>query len=338
MILRLSTLKNKRTFLLFHVAALYGWGMLDPHRLRIFRSVVTSGSIQAAARNLGYTPSAVSQHVAALQREVGLSLIEKSGRGIVATPAGLALAAESEEVIASLTRLGNVVDDLREGRTARLTMGYFASAGFAWMPRLARILMEEFPHLVLELSLNDIANGPERRPADLDLVAESPHRSDTPPTGYRRRHLLDDIYVAVVPDGHPLAARQSIALAELRDESWVDADAPEGECHITVARACAAAGYVARYGVQTQDHYTAMAFVAQGVGVAVVPRLAIADPPPGVRTLQLVDPEPVRKISLLVRESSAAYPAITRAVELFDDLASDPYANFPGYEAARAAG
>ena len=134
--------------------------------------------------------------------------------------------------------------------------------------------------------------------------------------------------MAVVPDGHPLADRRSVALAELRDESWVDADAPEGECHITVARACAAASYVARYGVQTQDHHTAMAFVAQGVGVAVVPCLAIADPPPGVRILQLVDPQPVRKISLLVRESSAAYPAIPRAVELFDDLASDPYANF----------
>lgn len=310
--------------------------MLDPHRLRIFRSVVTSGSIQAAARNLGYTPSAVSQHVAALQREVGLSLIEKSGRGIVATPAGLALAAESEDVIASLTRLGNVVDDLREGRTGRLSIGYFASAGFAWMPRLARTLMEEFPHLVLELSLNDIANGPERRPVDLDLVAESPHRSEVPPAGYRRTVLLDDIYVAIVPNDHPLADRDSISLIELGDESWIDTDSPEGECHITVARACAAAGFVPRYAVQTQDHYTAMAFVEQGVGVGVFPRLAIADLPAGVRAVALTDPEPVRRVSLLVRESAAAYPAITRAVELFVDLASRPYANFPAFDGVAA--
>jgi DNA-binding transcriptional LysR family regulator len=311
--------------------------MLDPHRLRIFRSVVTSGSIQAAARNLGYTPSAVSQHVAALQRDVGLSLIEKSGRGIIATPAGLALATESDEVIASLTRLGKVVDDLREGRTGRLTMGYFASAGFAWMPRLARTLMEEFPHLVLELSLNDIANGPKRRPVDLDLVAESPHRSEAPPAGYRRRNLFDDIYVAVVPREHPLADRESISLTELADESWVDTDAPEGECHITVGRAAAAAGFVPRYAVQTQDHYTAMAFIEQGVGVGVFPRLAIADLPAGVRALQIVDPEPSRRVSLLVRESAAAYPAIIRAVELFDELATAPYSNFPSHEPIGAA-
>lgn len=299
--------------------------MLDPHRLRIFRSVVASGSIHAAARNLGYTPSGVSQHVAALQREIGLTLIERVGRGIVATPAGVALAEESDEVIASLTRLGNVVADLREGRTGRLTIGYFATAGYAWMPRLAGALMDEFPQLVLELTLNELMAGPERRQPDLDLIAESPHRSQTAPPGYRRQHLIDDVYVAVVPDWHPLADRVEVPLSALAEEAWVDNDFVEGQCHITVVRAAAAAGFVPRFAVQAQDHYTAMAFVAQGVGISVVPRLGITDVPKGVRTLALTDPEPVRRISLLTRESVMTNPVVARAAELLVELGSQPY-------------
>lgn len=299
--------------------------MLDPHRLRIFRSVVASGSIQAAARNLGYTPSAVSQQVSALQKEVGLVLVERVGRGIITTPAGIALAEESDEVIASLTRLGNVVADLREGRTARLSIGYFASAGYAWMPRLASALMDEFPHLVLELCLNELADGRELRQPDLDLVAEAPDSSTTAPAGYRRQHLLDDPYVVVVPDTHPLADRTEVSLSALADESWVDNDFVEGHCHITVVQAAAAAGFVPRFGVQAQDHYTALAFVARGVGISVVPRLGIVGLPQGVRALAITDPEPVRRISLLTRESVLANPVVSRAAELLVEIGSHPY-------------
>src|SRR5215217_2951170 len=97
--------------------------MIDVQRLRVFRAVVASGSVQAAADHLGYTPSAVSQHLTALQRETGLVLFEKDGRGIAATPAAKVLAAESDEVMGSLTRLGGFVDDLRSGRSGSLTIG-----------------------------------------------------------------------------------------------------------------------------------------------------------------------------------------------------------------------
>ncbi|HVI38609.1 MAG TPA: LysR family transcriptional regulator, partial [Gaiellales bacterium] len=86
--------------------------MLDVQRLRVFRAVVASGSVQAAADHLGYTPSAVSQQLSALQKETGLVLFEKAGRGISPTPTAKVLASESDEVMGSLSRLGGLVEHL----------------------------------------------------------------------------------------------------------------------------------------------------------------------------------------------------------------------------------
>lgn len=296
--------------------------MIDTHRLRIFRSVVASGSIQAAASHLGFTPSAVSQQVATLQREIGLVLIERSGRGIVPTAAGKALVAESDDVIASLTRLGSVIADLREGRTGRLTVGYFASAGAVWMPQIAKTLMDEFPELLLELLLSELPEDAVPLNPDIDLVNGPQYGEHEPPAGYHRRPLIDDPFVAVVHSGHPLAMLDTIPLAELSAEAWVDNDFADGQCRHIMMSACSAAGFVPRFVVQAQDHYTAIAFVAAGVGVTVLPQLATVDAPKTVRTIRLSDPEPVRRISLLVKESLAGNPVAERAVQLLSEYTS----------------
>jgi len=162
--------------------------MLEPHRLRVFRSVVASGSVQAAADNLGLTSSAVSQHLAALQRETGLTLFQRAGRGIVPTEAAVELDAQSDEPMSQWGRLDQVVADLRDGRSGRLTIGYFASAGSVWMPALVRRLTREFPDLVLELVLNEV----EQRgfTPDIDLVIDPPHAPV--PAGHERIELLED--------------------------------------------------------------------------------------------------------------------------------------------------
>ena len=105
-------------------------------------------------------------------------------------------------------RVDQLVADLRDGRSGRLSIGYFASAGAAWMPSLVKRMTREFPDLVLELVLNEV----EQRGAqpDIDLVVEPP---DAPvPGGYRRTDLTEDQFVAVVPRGHALAERGSVAL------------------------------------------------------------------------------------------------------------------------------
>ncbi|WP_394942054.1 LysR family transcriptional regulator [Psychromicrobium sp. YIM B11713] len=299
--------------------------MLDPHRLRIFRSVIAHGSIQAAAHQLGYTPSAVSQQVALLQRETGLTLFERSGRGIVPTSHGKALAAESDEVIASLSRLAGVVADLRNGVSSKLTVGHFSSVGTSWMPGIARRLMDEFPELRLELMLNEGPEGPESKrhaeKPDIDLVVYSEHFESVPANGYILQHLANDPYVAVLHREHPLAHRAWIELSELRDEDWVDNDFSNGLCTRIVMRACSAAGFRPRYVAQAQDHYTAIAFVASGVGVTVVPRLAAVALSDSVRVVRLSNPEPVRGISVLIKESLEQTPVVRRTLELLAECA-----------------
>ena len=104
-------------------------GVLDIHRLRVFRSVVASGSVAGAADNLGYTPSAVSQHVTALARETGLTLFERAGRGLRPTAAGLVLAEQADAILARVAEAETVVADLRTGRTGSVSLAYFASVG-----------------------------------------------------------------------------------------------------------------------------------------------------------------------------------------------------------------
>lgn len=294
--------------------------MLDPHRLRVFRAVVGSGSVQAAADNLALTSSAVSQHLSALARETGLVLFQRQGRGITPTPAGLELAAQSEEAMSEWGRLDSVVTDLREGRSGRLVVGYFASAGSAWMPNLVKRLTSEQPDLTVDLVLTEVTS--RNVTPDIDIVTDLAGGSSRP--GYRHVALASDPYVAVVPRHHELASRRSVPLAELRSETWVSNDLVGNPGHKILVQACAAAGFTPRFTVQAQDHYSAIQFVAAEVGISVMPRLAARALPAEVTRLRITDPTPVRDIAALVRETGRPNPAAERLLEMLLELNAHP--------------
>jgi DNA-binding transcriptional LysR family regulator len=295
--------------------------MLDVHRLRVFRSVVASGSIHAAAVNLGYTPSAVSQHVAALQRETGLALVTRIGRGIQPTGAGLALAAEIDGLLSRLGGMESFVTDLRAGRTGSISIGYFASVGSAWMPHVVRALLAELPGIRLKLSLrDDLATTGE--PLDIQIIVEQERFE--PPPGIRAHHLLDDPYVVVLPVGHPLCTRKAIELAELTAERWVDNDVTHGWCRRNLIEACQAAGFSPPFHVETHDYPTAIAFVEAGIGITVMPRLGAVNLPPRVATVPLSGPTPKRSIYALVNISIERTPAVRAALNAFAARAESP--------------
>jgi DNA-binding transcriptional LysR family regulator len=273
--------------------------MLDVHRLRVFRSVVASGSIQAAAVSLGYTASAVSQHVSALQRETGLALITRIGRGIEPTAAGLALADEIDGVLSRLGDVESFVDDLRAGRTGTLSIAYFASVGSAWMPAVVRALLHDFPGIRLNLSLrDDLPTNPAER-ADIQIVVEQERFEGL--AGLRTHHLLDDPYVAVLPKDHPLAGGGSVELTQLAGERWVDNDIARGWCRRNLLQACRAAGFNPPFHVEAHDYATAIAFVDAGIGLTVLPRLAAGNHPAGVVAVPVTGPTPQRSIYALVQ-------------------------------------
>nr|WP_255426888.1 LysR family transcriptional regulator [Pseudonocardia sp. C8] len=285
---------------------------MDTHRLRIFRSVVASGSVQAAAANLGYTPSAVSQHVTALQRETGLALFERAGRGLRATAAGLVLAEQADAILNRLGEAESLVADLRAGRTGALSLSYFASVGAAWLPRVVRRLTGEFPGVRLDLALREwLPDDPaERSDVQIAVAGGAGRTGHEAWPGFTAHHLLDDPYVAVLPQGHPLADRDEIELAELAGERWVDNDFARGWCRRNLVEACTAAGFRPPFHVEAHDYPTALAFVAAGIGITVLPELGAARLPPGTCAVPVVRPVPVRSIVAVVRDAVADTPPV----------------------------
>ncbi len=299
----------------------YGFVMIDVHRLRILRSVVTTGSVHRAAQLLGYTPSALSQHLTALSRETGLTLVERAGRGIQPTDAGRRLAAEAAEVLGAINRIDGVVEDLKSGRSGRLTMRYFASVGARWVPAVTATLLREFPDLAIELRHAELREVARTLLPDLDITVEALH--PRPPVGYAALRLLEDPYLAVMVRSHRLAGADSVRMAELADEPWVDNDLPAAPCRQIPIDACAAVGYAPRFAVETHDFATALAFVRQGIGISVLPRLACRELPDELVAVPLVDPTPVRAIQVLIKEGTAGSPPMRRAVELLHGCADE---------------
>lgn len=285
----------------------------------MFRAVVSSGSVNGAATSLGYTPSAISQHVTALQKQTGLRLVEKDGRGIRPTEVGRAFAEESRHVLERLAALESVAGDLRAGRVGRLTLGYFASAGGPWVSPAVATLTREFPGVRLDLRLTELAVSEPFVP-DVELFVDTAPSS--PLAGYDVQALLDEPYVAVVPSAHRLAGAASVPLRDLQHEDWIDNDVMRGPCRQVVLDACAERGFAPCFHIETQDYASAVAFVAAGVGITVLPRLGAARLPPGLCAVPVVEPVPVRRIMLRVREAVRDNPAVQRATELLRARAS----------------
>ncbi len=194
---------------------------MDVHRLRVLRAVVADGSIQGAAASLGYTPSAISQHLTALQKETGLTLLQRCGRGIEPTMAGRAVAAEAARIFERLADLESLVADLRAGRVGALSVSYFASAGAVWIPPVVATIAREFPRLRLDLRLIELIAA-DSGPPDVEIAVDGAESVDI--AGYQVHPLLTEPYLAVVPVTSALAHRTQVDLVELREEAWVDND------------------------------------------------------------------------------------------------------------------
>ncbi len=292
--------------------------MIDVARLRVFRAVVAAGSIQAAAANLGYTPSAVSQQVAALSRESGLTLLQRVGRGVEPTAAGLHLARAAGPLFEELAEVESAAEDLRSGRVGTLSMAYFTSAAMAWIPGVVADVLAHHPDLRLDLRVQELPTGEEDR-VDIEVLVAEPDFA--PPPGYRSCVLSTEPYVIVIPAAHRLAGRDSIDMAELAGERWIAHDTAESWCRRLTERATVSAGFVPQYSVQTNGHPTAIAFVAAGIGVAAMPTLCAVDLAPGAVAVPLTNPTPTRTVHVMVRRSVEDTAPVRRALAGLVDAA-----------------
>ena len=303
--------------------------MLSPHRLRVFQAVVAAGSLQAAARNLHYSPATVSQHLAVLSRETGLQLFEKVGRGIRPTSAGLHLADQAGEALAGLSRLDRVVEDLRSHRSKHLAIACFSSVAKEWIPALVGRLRQVEPELTTEISLNEPHSGQGRRPADVDIRNESLDEPAALLEGYYRHELCVEDFAAAIPAGHQLAAEETIGLQQLQGESWVDHDIYESPAGRIVRSACQAAGFSPQFSARLDDHHATLRCVAAGLGVSVLPYLALRDLPEGVTVRPLHRPRVQRRIVAHVRQSERQEPLVAASLQFLreqaDQLTTDQH-------------
>ena len=284
--------------------------MIDVRRLHILRAVVASGSVTAAATNLGYTTSAISQQISALEKEVGIDVLERVGRGIQPTAAGHLLAEHAAIIGRNVAEAEAALVELREGRSGRLRVRYFATAGAALVPPAVTRLRREHPGVHVDLKViepGDPMATVEDGEADIAIVVELDREA---PKGIHLEHLLDDPFHAVLPTGHPLASKPTLDLADLASDPWVGSEWPAGSCLDIVLAACAAAGFEPSFAVESDDYATAQGFVAAGMGIAVIPAMGLAALHPGVTVRPVRHPQPVRSIFAAVRAASLSSPPV----------------------------
>jgi DNA-binding transcriptional LysR family regulator len=252
---------------------------MDMRRLRALHAVVTTGSVHGAAAEIGYTPSAISQHVAALEQETGMVLLERAGRGVRPTQAALLLSEHAAALIERLKEAEAAVASLRAGELGVLRLASFATAGASLVPPALATVRDILPHLEVDLRVAERDDAlPRLRQGELDVAIMEAHdltAAGSAGDGVTVAPLLDDPYRLILPRGHRLARRRTIDLVELEAESWVDVVCGTGCCRETTEAAFGRAGYSPRRSIEADEYWPAQAFVAAGLGVALVPTLSL---------------------------------------------------------------
>jgi DNA-binding transcriptional LysR family regulator len=291
--------------------------MIDVRRLRVLRALADRSTVAAAADALHLSPSAVSQQLAALEREVGQPVVERRGRGLVLTGAGEILLEHAHALFAQLERAEADVAAHGRGELGTIVVGAFPTALAAVAAPAVEALAASHPGL--RVTLLDVesphcfaALADER----IDLAISMESASAPPPDDPRfaRRPLLDDPLDAALPAGHPLSGRSAIALEALAGETWVGPSAGTSCLEVTLA-GCATAGFTPRLTHRTNDFTTLMTFVAAGLGVALVPRLAQGQIPDGVALVPLRGDPPARRVFAATRRGSDARPIVAALLD-----------------------
>ncbi|WP_217710505.1 LysR family transcriptional regulator [Streptomyces sp. NA04227] len=272
--------------------------------------VAHAGSIAQAARALAFTPSALSQQLSKLEKEVGTQLLDRGASGVTLTPAGAVLVAHGERVLGELRDAWNAVREVAGAGPQRLSLGAFATAAKELVPGALRALQRRHPQA--ELTLVDI-EPPDGyglvSSGELDLLVTHryPGLPAVPHPGLERRPLLQDPLNLVLPEGHPLGARalsrQGIALSALAADTWI-AGAEGVPNRSLLNRLARDANLELHVAYESADYHVISALVAAGLGVALVPATALGrTPPSGLVVGSLRGLRPAREISVLHRRT-----------------------------------
>ncbi|AKU15242.1 LysR family transcriptional regulator [Luteipulveratus mongoliensis] len=292
--------------------------MFDLQRLRALHAVRQHGSVAAAAEALGFTPSAVSQQITKLEREVHSPLLEKAGRGVILTDAGVVLADATERILGTTEQANAALEELRTGVSGTLRVLCFSSAirGLA-APALGE-LRRTAPDLVVNLEETLLSNAEHRVEGGHADVAITHDWVDAPievPGHLTQSPLMEDPVDILLPCEHPLAGRASLSLDDLLDAPWIIDTNDASICSRWLRNQMSARGHSADVVHRVDEYPSQIALVSAGLGISTLPRLGRPEMPDSVRVVPLRGDRPVRRIFSICRRSSSRRPAIRTLTE-----------------------
>ncbi len=272
--------------------------MLDVRRLEVLSSTLREGSIAGAARALSITPSAASQALSALEAQTGALLLERLPRGVRPTAAGERLAAQAEAVLSLLATAESELD----GRRASLRVAAFPTAVIGLLPGALTAVHAAAPALhlqVLEMEPDD--GRAALRTGDVDVALVNHHAVLAPDTRgpWRVEHLVDEPVLAALPRTHRLAGRAHLRVEQLREDDWV-MQKPASPCQDLVQRVCGGAGFAPSVVAACGDYRAILALVGAGLGVSLVPVMALGGVDTSAVSLVPLRPAVRRRTNALV--------------------------------------
>jgi DNA-binding transcriptional LysR family regulator len=302
--------------------------MLDVRRMRVLREVAVRGSFSAAAESLSFTQSAISQQIAALEREAGCTLVQRSARGIRLTEAGEALVRHAEAILARLEEAEAELEAIAGLRGGRLRLASFESAAATLMPPAIAAFRAQHPGVELSLIMCEPEDSaPLLKSGELDVALGFDSRISGEVDGIARQHLISDPLFLAMPLDHPLAHKRNLRLADLAEDAWI-AGATNCECNRLINRACMLAGFEPRIAFETDDYTAMQGFVAAGVGVSLIAELGLTSVREDIVVRSLGRETPVREVYAATAAQAHRTPATQAMLDILADVAA-------GYERRR---
>lgn len=298
-------------------------GELDVHAMRVIRAIADEGSITGAAAALGYSQPAVSQQVKRMEARLGMPLVERVGRRLRLTEAGRVLARHAPAVTTALDAAADELAEIRGLRRARVRLVGFPSASPTIVPRLLRELAASAPGLTVtyvEAEPPEAVEAVREDRADIAVTFSYPGDRDDPhgesARGLAVRAIGTDELMLVLPEGHAAAGTEGVDVAALADENWI-AGCPRCRGHLL--EMCGRAGFSPRITFETDNVAAVEGLVAQGIGVATLPRLAVASFPPvaGILTRPL-PPGEQRRLHVVTAHGADRVPAVRTTIDALE--------------------
>ena len=303
--------------------------MFDVKQLRVLKAVSDHGSFSAAADALSYSQPAISQQIAALEKRAGTTLVDRGSRGVRLTDAGRALVDHAEVVIARLAAAEAELEAIAGIRGGRVRLASFPTAGASVLPPAVAEFSSRHP----EVELSFVEREPEEaaqmlRAAELEIAIVFEYDKLNPTEferfyeGIELHHLVDDPMYLALPRDHPLARKNRVKLQDVAEETWIQETGSHSWCGSFHEAVCAKAGFSPNVGFRSDDYNVVQGLIAAGVGISLLPGLALTNVREDIVIRSLGPHAPSRQIAAATLAGRYRSPATGAMLEILDEVAA----------------